>query len=105
MPFLCKIENRERPDSITSRFLSGKQAGNKKPSRKLTLSHAFLREVHSATSVKKTLLAALNYKLVPYLTAVSTLESYKTFVSKCEAEIAKANATVSGRAKTSAKAE
>lgn len=105
MPFLCKIENRERPDSITSRFLSGKQAGNKKPSRKLTLFHGFLLEVHSAISVKKTLLAALNYKLVPYLTAVSTLESYKTFVSKCEAEIAKANATVSGRAKTSAKVE
>lgn len=59
----------------------------------------------SATSVKKTLLAALNYKLVPYLTAVSTLDSYKTFVSKCEAEITKANATVSTRAKTAAKGE
>ncbi len=53
----------------------------------------------SATSVKKTLLAALNYKLVPYLTAVSALESYKAFVSKCEAEITKANATVSKRGK------
>ena len=59
----------------------------------------------SATSVKKTLLAALNYKLVPYLTAVSALDSYKTFVSKCEAEITKANATVSTRAKTAAKGE
>lgn len=59
----------------------------------------------SATSVKKTLLAALNYKLVPYLTAVSALDSYKTFVSKCEAEITKANANVSTRAKTAAKAE
>ncbi len=59
----------------------------------------------SATAVKKTLLAALNYKLVPYLTAVSALESYKTFVSKCEAEITKANATVSTRAKTASKAE
>lgn len=59
----------------------------------------------SATAVKKTLLAALNYKLVPYLTAVSALESYKAFVSKCEAEITKANATVSTRAKTASKAE
>lgn len=54
----------------------------------------------SATSVKKTLLAALNYKLVPYLTAVGALDSYKAFVSKCEAEITKANANVSGRKKT-----
>lgn len=59
----------------------------------------------SATSVKKTLLAVLNYKFVPYLTAVSALDSYKTFVSKCETEITKANATVSTRAKTAAKAE
>lgn len=59
----------------------------------------------SATSVKKTLLAALNYKLVPYLTAVSALDNYKTFVSKCEAEITKANATVSTRAKTASKTE
>lgn len=53
----------------------------------------------SATSVKKTLLTALNYKLVPYLTAVGALDSYKVFVSKCEAEITKANATVSNRRK------
>ena len=59
----------------------------------------------SATSVKKTLLTALNYKLVPYLTAVGALDSYKAFVSKCEAEITKANATVSTRAKTAAKGE
>ena len=59
----------------------------------------------SATSVKKTLLTALNYKLVPYLTAVGALDSYKAFVSKCEAEITKANVTVSTRAKTAAKGE
>lgn len=59
----------------------------------------------SATSVKKTLLTALNYKLVPYLTAVGAFDSYKAFVSKCEAEITKANATVSTRAKAATKTE
>ena len=59
----------------------------------------------SATSVKKSLIPVLNDKLVPYLSAVAPLADYKDFTSKCEAEITKANATVSGRAKTAAKAE
>ena len=59
----------------------------------------------SATSVKKSLISVLNDKLVPYLSAVAPLADYKDFTSKCEAEITKANATVSGRAKTAAKAE
>jgi len=58
----------------------------------------------SATSVKKSLISVLNDKLVPYLSAVAPLADYKDFASKCEAEIVKANATVSGRKKT-AKAE
>lgn len=53
----------------------------------------------SATSVKKSLISALNDKLVPYLSAVAPLADYKDFASKCEAEITKANATVSGRKK------
>ena len=59
----------------------------------------------SATSVKKSLISVLNDKLVPYLSAVAPLADYKDFTSKCEAEITKANATVSGRAKTAAKVE
>ena len=53
----------------------------------------------SATSVKKSLISVLNDKLVPYLSAVAPLADYKDFASKCEAEIAKANATVSKRGK------
>ena len=53
----------------------------------------------SATSVKKSLISALNDKLVPYLSAVAPLADYKDFAAKCEAEITKANATVSGRKK------
>ena len=54
----------------------------------------------SATSVKKSLISALNDKFVPYLSAVAPLADYKDFATKCEAEIIKANATVSGRKKT-----
>ena len=61
--------------------------------------NASVNRGESATSVKKTLLAALNYKLAPYLTAVAPLANYKDFAAKCEAEIAKANATVSNRGK------
>ena len=67
--------------------------------------NASVNKSESATSVKKSLISVLNDKLVPYLSAVAPLADYKDFASKCEAEIAKANATVSGRAKTSAKTE
>ena len=67
--------------------------------------HASVNRGESATSVKKSLISVLNDKLVPYLSAVAPLADYKDFTSKCEAEITKANATVSGRAKTAAKAE
>lgn len=67
--------------------------------------NASVNRVESATSVKKSLISVLNDKLVPYLSAVAPLADYKDFASKCEAEITKANATVSGRAKTAAKAE
>lgn len=54
----------------------------------------------SATSVKKSLISALNDKFVPYLSAVAPLADYKEFATKCEAEIIKANATVCERKKT-----
>lgn len=62
--------------------------------------HASVNRGESATSVKKSLISVLNDKLVPYLSAVAPLADYKDFASKCEAEIAKANATVNGRNKT-----
>ena len=48
----------------------------------------------SAYAIKKPLLAAINEKLVPYLTALGALPDYKDFVSKVENEIVKANASV-----------
>ena len=66
--------------------------------------HASVSRGESATSVKKSLFSVLNDKFVPYLSAVAPLADYKDFASKCETEITKANATVSGRKKT-AKAE
>lgn len=54
----------------------------------------------SATSLKKPLLAAVNEKLVPYLSAMSMANSaFKTFSDKVETEIDKTNATVLHRAK------
>lgn len=61
--------------------------------------NASVNRGESATSVKKSLISVLNDKLVPYLSAVAPLADYKDFVSKCEAEITKANATVSKRGK------
>ncbi len=58
---------------------------------------------NSATDVKKTLLSIMNYKFIPYITAVSMLDSYKDFASKCETEINKANANVSSRSKSNVK--
>lgn len=63
--------------------------------------NASVNRGESATSVKKSLFSALNDKFVPYLSAVAPLADYKDFASKCEEEITKANATVSGRKKTS----
>ena len=48
----------------------------------------------SAYAIKKPLLASINEKLVPYLTALGTLPDYKDFVAKCDAEVTKANASV-----------
>lgn len=61
--------------------------------------NASVNKGESATSVKKSLISALNDKFVPYLSAVAPLADYKDFASKCEAEITKANATVSNRGK------
>lgn len=61
--------------------------------------NASMNRGESATSVKKSLISVLNDKLVPYLSAVAPLADYKDFATKCEAEIAKANATVSKRGK------
>ena len=61
--------------------------------------HASVNRGESATSVKKSLISVLNDKLVPYLSAVAPLADYKDFASKCEAEITKANETVSKRGK------
>lgn len=67
--------------------------------------NASVNKGESATSVKKSLISVLNDKFVPYLSAVAPLADYKDFAAKCEAEITKANATVSTRAKTAAKTE
>ena len=58
----------------------------------------------SATSLKKPLLAAINDRLVPYLTAMNLANkaTYGDFVSKVENEITRANAAVAKRSKTNA---
>lgn len=61
--------------------------------------NASVNKGESATSVKKSLISVLNDKFVPYLSAVAPIADYKGFASKCEAEITKANATVSNRGK------
>ena len=61
--------------------------------------NASVNRGESATSVKKSLISALKDKFVPYFSAVAPLADYKDFASKCEAEIIKANATVSNRGK------
>ncbi len=49
----------------------------------------------SAYSIKKPLLAAINEKLVPYLTAMGAVNAeYADFAAKADVEIAKANASV-----------
>ena len=56
----------------------------------------------SATSLKKPLFAAINDKLVPYLTAmaIANKATYADFTTKVEAEIEKANAVVAKRTKS-----
>ena len=58
----------------------------------------------SATSLKKPLLAAINDKLVPYLTAMALAQKavYGEFATKAGAEIEKTNAAVAKRGKPSA---
>ena len=56
----------------------------------------------SASALKKPLLAAINDKLVAYLTAMNLVNAavYGDFVSKAESEIEKMNASVAKRGKT-----
>ncbi len=51
----------------------------------------------NASLVKKSLTEALNTRLVPYLSAVASLDGYRDFVSKVDAEIEKANSAVKTR--------
>lgn len=53
----------------------------------------------SATAVKKELAAALNDRLVPYLTALASLETHKAFAVQAEAEVRKLNDAVARRTK------
>ncbi len=59
-------------------------------------------KAESATSLKKPLFAAINDKLVPYLTAMNLVNKsvYGDFIAKTEAEIEKANAAVTKRGKS-----
>ena len=52
----------------------------------------------SATQVKKDLVALVNLKIVPYLSAVSASDAYKDFAAKVEAEIVRANNAAERRA-------
>lgn len=65
--------------------------------------NASVNKTESASSIKKNLIGTLNDQLIPYLSAICALPAYKDFASKCESEIEKANSTVSGRTKKSAK--
>lgn len=60
---------------------------------------ATVNKGESATALKKSLLAAINDKFVPYLTAMNLSNSavYGDFVSKAEAEIDKMNESVARR--------
>ncbi|MDE5579809.1 MAG: hypothetical protein K2I95_00120 [Treponemataceae bacterium] len=61
-----------------------------------TATAALTAKGESAYSIKKPLLAAINEKLVPYLTAMGAVNAeYADFAAKADVEIAKANASVS----------
>lgn len=53
----------------------------------------------SASEIKKALLAALNGRLVPYLTAAAQMPTHKAFAAQADAEIKKLNDAVSRRSK------
>ncbi|MDE5615093.1 MAG: hypothetical protein K2I74_10685, partial [Treponemataceae bacterium] len=60
-----------------------------------TATAALTAKGDSAYAVKKPLLAAINEKLVPYLTAMAAVNAeYADFTAKADVEIAKANASV-----------
>ena len=60
-----------------------------------TATAALTAKGESAYAVKKPLLAAINEKLVPYLTAMAAVNTeYADFAAKADVEIAKANASV-----------
>ena len=48
--------------------------------------------------MKKDLVAMVNLKIVPYLSAVGVSDAYKDFAAKVEAEIARANNAAERRA-------
>lgn len=48
----------------------------------------------SAIKIKSPLLSVINDEIVPYLTGLKKIEFYKAFIAQCEAEIAKANLSV-----------
>ncbi len=52
----------------------------------------------SASAMKKPLLAVINEKVIPYVSALRAVEAYKAFAAKCEFEVGKANGSV-GRKK------
>lgn len=60
---------------------------------------AIVSKGESAYEIKKPLFLAINDKLVPYLTALGSLEGYKDFVAKCDAEIDKVNESAPKRGK------
>lgn len=67
-----------------------------------TATAALTAKGESAYALKKPLLAAINEKLVPYVTAMSAINAeYADFAAKADVEISKANASVGKKAKTS----
>ena len=67
-----------------------------------TATAALTAKGESAYALKKPLLAAINEKLVPYVSAMSAINAeYADFAAKADVEISKANASVGKKAKTS----
>ena len=65
-----------------------------------TATAALTAKGESAYALKKPLLAAINEKLVPYVTAMSAIQpEYADFAAKADVEISKANASVGKKAK------
>ncbi len=56
----------------------------------------------SAVKIKKPLLSVINDEIVPYLTGLAKVEAYKVLIAHCEAEIGKANQSVTRKKATEA---